>query len=187
MGKLKHTVCYLCGAMDRVADGGVTWRKAITPQLNRLGVGVLDPCDKPTEFAKEDDGFRERIESLKKAGNFSEVKKEMREIAAVDLRMIDIAHFVVMHMDVSAHLCGSYHEAFMAIQQKKPLLIVCEQGVNNMPSWMFGVMPVEHMFSSWEELMEYLENVDSGDDIEHHKRWRFFDFGKIYDFLEKND
>ena len=46
MNKLKHTVCYLCGAMDRVADGGVTWRKAITPELNRLGVGVLDPCNK---------------------------------------------------------------------------------------------------------------------------------------------
>ena len=187
MGKLKHTVCYLCGAMDRVADGGVTWRRTITPKLKRLGVGVLDPCDKPTEFAKEDDGFRSRIEYAKGVKNFEYIKESMREIAAVDLRMIDIAHFVVMYMDVSTHLCGSYHEAFTAIQQKKPLLVMCEQGVENMPNWMFGVMPLEHMFSSWEELLEYLGNVDSGLDTEHHKRWRFFDFGKIYDFLEKND
>ena len=180
MGRLKHTVCYLCGAMDRVADGGVTWRKAITPQLNRLGVGVLDPCNKPTDFAKEDRGFREKIESLKDSGNYAEVKKSMREIAAVDLRMIDIAHFVVMNMDVSAHLCGSYHEAFMAIQQKKPLLVMCEQGVSQMPSWMFGVMPVEHMFSSWEQLLGYLSKVNSGYDTEHYNRWRFFDFQKVY-------
>ena len=187
MNKLKHTVCYLCGAMDRVADGGVTWRKAITPELNKLGVGVLDPCDKPTTFAREDEGFRDRIESLKADGDYDSVKEAMSEIAAVDLRMIDIAHFVVMHLDVSSHLCGSYNEAFVAIQQKKPLLVVCEQGVNSMPNWMFGVMPVEHMFNSWEELISYLGDVNTGKDKEHHKRWRFFDFGKIYSFLEKNN
>ena len=75
----------------------------------------------------------------------------------------------------------------MAIQQKKPLLVVCEQGVNSMPNWMFGVMPVEHMFNSWEELISYLGDVNTGKDKEHHKRWRFFDFGKIYSFLEKNN
>ena len=48
MNKLKNTICYLCGPMDRVDDGGVVWRSAITPLLKEMGVGVLDPCDKPT-------------------------------------------------------------------------------------------------------------------------------------------
>ena len=180
--KLKHTLCYLCGPMDRVDDGGVGWRRSITPNLKEMGVGVLDPCDKPTSFAMEDSGFREKINELKEMGMYASVEKLMKEISAIDLRMIDIAHFVIMYMNVDVHMCGSYHEAFVSIQQKKPLLVVCEQGVSAMPSWMFGVMPHQHMFSSWEKLINYLHRVDDGEDNEHHKRWRFFDFEKIYDF-----
>ncbi len=180
--RLRNTTCYLCGAMDRVADGGVTWRRTITPTLKTLGIGVLDPCNKPTSFATEDDNFRGNINLLKRTEKFADVTAAMKEITAIDLRMIDIAHFVIMYMNIDVHLCGSYHEAFVAIQQKKPLLIMCEQGVSNMPSWMFGVMPYQHMFSSWNDLMNYLRGVDSGQDIEHHNRWRFFDFTKIYDF-----
>ena len=33
MNRLKNTICYLCGPMDRVADGGVTWRRNLTPKL----------------------------------------------------------------------------------------------------------------------------------------------------------
>ena len=46
--RLKNTICYLCGPMDRVADGGVTWRRNLTPKLKEMGVGVLDPSKKPT-------------------------------------------------------------------------------------------------------------------------------------------
>jgi hypothetical protein len=30
MNRLKNSLCYLCGAMDRVQDGGVGWRGNIT-------------------------------------------------------------------------------------------------------------------------------------------------------------
>ena len=43
MSRLKGMTAYLCGAMDRVEDGGVKWRNYITPKLQELGVGVLDP------------------------------------------------------------------------------------------------------------------------------------------------
>ena len=52
--RLKNTMCYLCGPMDRVDDGGVGWRRYITPILKDVGIGVLDPSDKPTPFALED-------------------------------------------------------------------------------------------------------------------------------------
>ena len=45
INRLKGMTAYLCGAMDRVEDGGVKWRQYITPKLQELGVGVLDPCD----------------------------------------------------------------------------------------------------------------------------------------------
>ena len=52
---------YLAGAMDRVPDGGAGWRDKITPLLERMGVVVLNPCDKPSEIGKEDEGTREHI------------------------------------------------------------------------------------------------------------------------------
>ena len=180
MNKLKNTICYLCGPMDRVEDGGAVWRGAITPLLKDMGVGVLDPCKKPTQFAQEDCGFREQIASLKEENNFDEVKSLMRDIAAIDLRMVDIAHFVIMYMDLDVHLCGSYHEAFVSIQQKKPLLVMCKQGKAKCPNWLFGVMPHEHMFGAWDSLLEYLNNVNKGKDTKDYNRWRFFDFEKIY-------
>jgi hypothetical protein len=166
--------------MDRVEDGGVIWRRRITPILKASGIGVLDPSDKPTQFAIEDASFRSTVNDLKNSNQFDEVKSMMRDIAAIDLRMVDIAHFVIMYMDIDSHMCGSYHEAFLSIQQKKPLLIVCEQGKENIPNWLFGVMPHEHMFSSFDELMLYIDRVDYGGEEEHYNRWRFFDFEKIY-------
>lgn len=180
INKLKSTICYLCGGMDRVADGGVPWRQTVTPILKNLGIGVLDPCNKPSDFGEESPSFREDICHNKATGKFDSTRDAMRDIAAIDLRMVDIAHFVIMYMDIDIHLCGSYHEAFVAIQQKKPLLVVCEQGKESIPNWMFGVMPHQHMFSTWSELIAYLNRVNSGQDTEHYNRWRFFDFEKVY-------
>jgi len=178
--RLKNTMCYLCGAMDRVPDGGAGWRNMITPILKDMGIGVLDPCNKPTDFAHETSEFRDKIEQLKLKKQFNEVKELMRDIAAIDLRMVDIAHFVIMYMDINIHMCGSYHEASVAIQQKKPLLIVCKQGKGRIPNWIFGVMPHQHMFSHWPELICYLEDVHTGKEHNHYNRWRFFDFEKVY-------
>ena len=178
--RLKNTLAYLCGPMDRVEDGGITWRRDLTPKLQALGVGVLDPSNKPTDFAQEDSSFRDEINYCKKEGTFDSVKNSMRDIAAIDLRMVDIAHFLIMYMDIDVHMCGSYHEAFVAISQKKPVLVMCEQGKQEIPNWMFGVMPHQHMFSDWYNLMQYLQDVNSGWDQEHYNRWRFFDFEKVY-------
>ena len=180
MNRLDKTLCYLCGPMDRVPDGGVIWRKMITPILKDIGIGVLDPSDKPTSFAQEDYDFRNKINLQKVEKKFEEVRKSMRDIAAIDLRMVDIAHFVIMYMDIDVHMCGSYHEAFVAIQQKKPLLVMCKQEKWHMPSWMFGVMPHQHMFSDWLGLIDYINDVNDGHSTKHYNRWRFFDFHKVY-------
>tara|TARA_R110002020_G_scaffold194354_6_gene395114 strand:+ start:4781 stop:5284 length:504 start_codon:yes stop_codon:yes gene_type:complete len=166
--------------MDRVPDGGVGWRVHISKKLQEMGIGVLNPCDKPTSFAKEDAFFRDRIERFKKSNNFESVKSEMRDIAAIDLRMVDIAHFVIMDIDIDVHMCGSYHEAFVAVAQKKPLLIMCQQGKQNVPNWLFGVVPHEHMFGSWSELIEYIHHINEDEEVEDLNRWRFFDWEKVY-------
>ncbi len=180
MNRLRGMTCYLCGPMDRVKDGGVGWRNYLTPKLHELGVGVFNPCDKPSNFAPEDDDTRLLVDTNKKLGNYEEVSAIMKPICAVDLRMVDIAHFIVMNLDVENHLCGSYHEAFLGVTQKKPVVIRCKQGKNSLPNWMFGVVPHQMVFSSWSEVLDYLYHVSEDMDVEHLNRWRFFDFNKVY-------
>ena len=179
--RLSGMTCYLCGPMDRVPDGGVKWRQEITPQLQDLGVGVLDPCDKPSDYATEDDQTRHMIARNKEARQYDNIADIMKPICAVDLRMVDIAHFVVVNLDLDIHMCGSYHEMFAAVGQKKPVLIRCKQGKHNLPNWLFGVIPHELVFSNWFQLLQYLHDIDkSGDDPDTLNRWRFFDFEKVY-------
>ena len=52
MNRLNKSLCYLCGAMDRVEDGGIGWREYISTKLRDMSIGVLNPCDKPTHYAK---------------------------------------------------------------------------------------------------------------------------------------
>ena len=180
MNRLKGMTAYLCGAMDRVEDGGVAWREYITPKLQELGVGVFNPCDKPSNYAPEDEDTRELIHSLKRSENYDEVSNVMKPICAVDLRMVDIAHFIVMSLDMDSHLCGSYHEAFVAIGQKKPVIVMCKQRKSELPNWMFGVIPHQMVFSNWSEVLEYLYHINEDEDVKHMNRWRFFDFNKVY-------
>ena len=180
MNRLKNTLCYLCGAMDRVADGGVGWREYISTEIKKIGVGVLNPCDKPTTFGIEDENFREIISALKTQNKFEDIRTKMKPITAIDLRMVDICHFLVMHIDMDVHMCGSYHEAFVASGQKKPVLVVCEQGKAEAPNWLFGIIPHEHIFSSWSELLEYLYHINEDEGVQHLNRWRFFDWERVY-------
>jgi len=180
MNRLKGMTAYLCGAMDRVADGGVEWREHITPKLQEFGVGVFNPCNKPSDYAPEDEDTRELIHSLKRSGRYDEVASVMKPICAVDLRMVDIAHFIIMNLDIDSHLCGSYHEAFVAIGQKKPVIVMCKQGKRNLPNWMFGVVPHQMVFINWSETLEYLHHINEDEDVKHLNRWRFFDFNKVY-------
>jgi len=45
---------YLCGAMDRVTDGGVGWRQDLIQSLKDLKILWLDPTRKPIDIGVED-------------------------------------------------------------------------------------------------------------------------------------
>lgn len=160
--------------MDRVADGGVTWRREITPLLNAMGVVVLDPCNKPFEGAVEDDQGRSRRRELKKAGKYGATAKIIKEIRTMDLRMVDISDFLVVCIDVSVHACGTYEEITTANRQKKPVLIWCVQGKSDAPDWLFGMLPHQHIFGTMGALMEYLRRVDgAAESPRTYRRWYF--------------
>ena len=165
---------YLVGAMDRVPDGGIGWRNRITPILHNMGVTVLNPCKHIIDGIYEDESTRKNINFLKRNGMFDDLKKTYSKIRNADLRCVDICDFIIAHIDISVHACGSYEEIVTANRQKKPILIWCEQGKINAPNWLFFMLPHENIFNSMEEIILHLEHINNVQDTSTLKRWLFF-------------
>lgn len=174
--RLAYNRGYLCGPMDRVKDGGVEWRDYIKKALRSLKVLWLDPCNKPIDIAIETPEVRAHLLHLKREGQFEDFGAQMHTIAAVDLRMVHISDFLVVNLDLNVHAAGTYEEFTWANQQKKPIIIRCAQGKHEAPSWIFGRIPHEMIFSTWDEVIDYLNHVAYDPIVKTFDRWYFFNF-----------
>ncbi len=176
MNRLAWNRGYLCGAMDRVTDGGIGWRQDLIQSLKHLNILWLDPTRKPIDIGVEDLENRALRHKAKRAGDFEFVRTQMKQIRPVDLRMVDICDFVVVNLDLAVHACGTYEELFWANRMKKPVLIRIEQGVEHTPDWLFGTFPFEMIFSSWDEVKKYLRHIAHDPVIDRLNRWYFFNW-----------
>ena len=176
MNRLKGTRGYLCGAMDRVSDGGEGWRIALQKRLADLEVFWFDPTDKPIDVGIEDAALRAWINAQKQKGKYEEIVAPLKVIRGVDLRMVDVADFLVVNLDLEIHACGTYEELFLANREKKPIIVHVEQGKKSTPNWLFAAMPHELFFSTWMEVENYLRHVSSCETVEHYRRWTFFNY-----------
>lgn len=176
MNRLAFNRGYLCGAMDRVADGGVEWREYVKSALVDLKILWLDPTNKPIDIGLEDLENREYRHHCKQQGDFETVCTEMKLIRHVDLRMVDICDFLVINIDLDVHACGTYEELGWGNRMKKPCLVRIVQGKRGAPDWLFGMLPHQLIFSTWDEVIVYLRHIARADHIDHLKRWMFFNF-----------
>lgn len=174
MNRLENQRVYLAGAMDRVPDRGNGWRDNITPFLEDLGIIVFNPIKKPTSLGKEDEEVQLLKRTYKNNKNYDDLSKLMKTIRSVDLRLVDISDFLIVNLDLETHPCGTLEEIFWANRQKKPIIIHMVQGKENAPDWLFGTIPHQMIFSSWEDIKQYLTHIHTNEHIESFKRWYFF-------------
>jgi nucleoside 2-deoxyribosyltransferase len=172
--RLKNLRVYLAGAMDRVADRGTGWRDSITPFLHSLEIVVFNPISKPTDVGLEDSDTHQIKTKLKSMARYDELTAMMKTIRSVDLRLVDISDFLIVNLDLTVHPCGTYEEMTWANRQKKPIIVHMVQGKNHAPDWLFGMIPHQMIFSSWDEIKSYLNHINTSENIETHKRWYFF-------------
>lgn len=176
INNLKGMRTYLVGAMDRVSDGGVTWRHNITPHLEEMNITVINPCSgNNIKHVSESLEIRHWIEYYKETRQFDKIKK-YSNIRSADLRCIDVSDFIIVYVDMDIHLCGSYEELFTANRQKKPVLVWCKQGKELAPNWLFFTLPHQHIFGSMSELLDYLHRINEMEDTSKLDRWFFFNF-----------
>lgn len=196
MNRLAGMLSYLIGPMDYATDKGAGWRLEITPFLHSLNVGVLNPCDKPTTLTDviEDDTLFNKINDAKRLARKIELEGDIsganalygnahnhaKQFVRYDLRMVDIGHFMVMHINPDIHMCGSYGEQSMACLERKPVVGFCPQGKDKIPNWLFGILKPELLFSSLQEVKNYLLHVNNDPVVDDHNRWRFIDMNKVY-------
>ena len=174
LNRFKNQRVYLAGAMDRVPDRGAGWRDLISPFLQEMGIVVLNPLNKPTNVGLEDDFTHEFKKNLKQEEKWDELSELMKTIRSVDLRLVDISDFLIVNLDINTHPCGTLEEIFWANRQKKPIIVHMEQGKEHTPDWLFGTIPHQMIFSSWEEIKIYLSHINASEKIETYKRWYFF-------------
>ena len=133
---LEGTRVYLSGPMDfvgsRVIEKFLGWRSILTPILKALNITVLDPWNKPTikghknygqegvvyskeEYEKdfwENDETRARFET------------DFWETVHIDLRMVDLADFILTFVPTNIYSVGTVHEIVTARLQIKPVLMI---------------------------------------------------------------
>ena len=177
MNRLAHNLCYLVGPIDEAKDRGTEWRKDISEFLWSLSIGVLNPCDKPTNH-NEDKEFIRKLNEYKSNGNYDKVTELVKEIIQIDLHMVDLSNFIICYIDKDIHSCGSYSELTYATLEHKPCLIYCKQGVSNIPGWLFGLCDHNMFFDNWEDLKAYIEDVAYS--TKYIEGWKFLDYNKIF-------
>ena len=175
--RLSGLRCYLAGPIDNAVDDGVGWRNKMTTWLNKKGVVVFDPCNKPISYSKykEIDAEKVKMLELKKNGRYFELSQRMKEIVHVDLRMTDISDFLIVYLDPRISMFGTIHELITSLHQRKPTLVVVEGGKKAASNWLYGIMDFNFIFDDFNELEEFLHLIDTGSIGANLTRWVFFD------------
>ena len=177
MNKLKKSTAYLAGAIDRCPSGGVGWRNEIKPRLRELGIIPIDPCDKPIVGNSETPEFVAENRRWKEAGEYDKIIAR-RGVRNEDLYLIDNSSFLIVYLNLSLKPFGTVEEISEANRAKKPILVWMEGGMVECPIWLMWMLgTVETIFSSQDELIDYIKDIDSG--VKTYKRFRFLDYDKL--------
>ena len=183
INRLFYNRVYLAGPMDLAPDFGVGWRQMVQKKLNDLDLIFFDPCYKPMLPGYEEPELEnhERRKYLKLHEDWDTIANDMRIIRSIDLRLSDLSDWAIVHLDLNIYSTGTHEEITNMNRRKIPVLLHMEQGARAVPDWIRGELPFQHIFGTWNDLFNYVYHVAySPGPIDLLKRWRFFDYGKLY-------
>jgi nucleoside 2-deoxyribosyltransferase len=178
--RLKWSIFYLAGPIQYASDLGVEWRKKATQFLHSLNIGVINPCDKPTDIAKEDENTQSYLQSLKDNKKYDEYSSFIKEIVSVDLRFVDKSDAILAYISKDVFSCGTFHETAHAFLQRKPVIIFTDKDISNIPGWMYGHGNWKMFYPSLDEALEYIRHIHQDENVETLNRWKFLNYDKIY-------
>ncbi len=153
---LHGSKAYLGGPIEHCEDEH-NWR--IEPKkilTNEFGINVFDPFDDPKQQ------WAPKLEQAKLNKDYDKIAEIAKAFLRKDLSTVDGSNFVIARIPLKIATVGTVHEIIVANDSKKPTLIVCPEGKQNVPAWFYGFVSHKFMFGSFDALYEYLREVDAG-------------------------
>jgi nucleoside 2-deoxyribosyltransferase len=166
MGYLRNKRLYLSGAIEY--SKGTNWRIEPKKVLSEsFGLDIFDPFDDPKQQ------FVPVLQQARATKDLKKIQAVSRDFVKKDLYLVGCSDILVANIAPNIPTTGTTDEIIFATRIcKKPTLLVCEEGVENIPFWFFGCVRLEFMFNSWKELYSYLQEVEDGKHKDND-RWSF--------------
>lgn len=171
MGALYESKCYLSSPIER--DSFINnWRPDVINQLtDRFGIQVHDPSQDIKQHLVGE------LNQATEDENYDEVERIATLFTKGDLSKIDRCDFLIAAVFKDIPSVGVPCEVVHAIGIKKPVMIVSLPTKQACPKWYFGNMRHRYIFGSWNELFDYLQEVDEFKHRDNHRWW--YTYGMI--------
>jgi len=171
---LRGLRCYTAGPIEytfQLSDENKKFNKEkLDNFLEEKGVRVLDPRKIFFRGISEIEDRKKLMENR----DFKEIRRQVKLIVRKDLRAVDISDFIIAYLPKGVRTTGTVHEIIEADRQRKPVLLLCPEGIEHIPLWFFGIIPTEYMFESLKDLTDYLEKIDTYPEPDKlSDRWQF--------------
>lgn len=162
MNYLKGKQVYLSGAIEFAS--GENWRtEPVRIMREKYELNVFDPyADTKQQWVPE-------LNEARKNYDYEKIRKIAKNFVKKDLHFVDTSTFLIAKLDYGVPSVGIHHEIINANNLKKPVLLLCEQHKIKLPIWYYGFIPLDCMFSSWDEIWEYLDGVNEGKQMNNDK------------------
>lgn len=175
-GILYKTRCYLAGAMEKSQDGR-GWRDKVKKELQPLDIVCLDPYLKPfVDHCEENEEVRKNLMELRNRGEFELISKRMKRVRQLDLRQVDLADFIVCHLDSNVPTVGTIEELAVAERQSKVVFISFEEGIKSCNLWLFGMFDYKYFYNSIDESIEMIKKINNSKVEIDSDRWKLLDY-----------
>ena len=166
---LKGKRCYLSGPIQYDTTN-LNWRIEPTKTLTEeFGIDVFDP------FADPKQQWVPKLEAARKQEDFEEIKRIAKKFVRKDLAEVEHSHMLIAYLPLKVPTTGTHHEIINANDRKKPTFLVCNEGKASIPVWYFGFIRPEFMFGSWDELYNYLREINAGHHTDNDRLARIYD------------
>jgi nucleoside 2-deoxyribosyltransferase len=168
---LTSKIVYLSGPIENSSDGE-NWRTEPKKILTeKYELNVFDP------FADIKQQWVPALNQARAEKNYEEIRKIAKQFVRKDLGNVNKADMVIAYLPFKVATTGTHHEIINANNMKKPVLLICPQGKENVPLWYFGFIHHNNMFGSFEEVYERLDEINLGKHV-NDDRWSM-----IYDLI----
>ena len=134
---LKLFYTYLAGAIEfDKKDGGQGWRDAITPDLDRAGVYVQDPCKtEPLATGMNVIEAQDKFNAWISSGHYDKFEQKFEKIVEKDMRMVHKSDFLIVHLFSDISTTGTIHEMAEAWRHKTPIYLIWGEAKSKLSKW----------------------------------------------------